>query len=330
MRWVVWLSLFLNAPVYAHDARPVVVVLTQTQQAISIDVTVPASLPEKALPQVSLNDCDIKVEGREGYVDARYQSSDLWVCPGKLEGRSISLKYPYFNPSLSAVIKVKLNSGASYSTLLSPEQTEWIIPDKEEVTGVITNYIGMGFSHILAGWDHLLFVTCLLLLAPRPRQLLLSVTGFTLGHSVTLALGALKIVTVPAAVFEALIALSLVILATELIQRKDDSWSLRYPVAVTAMFGLIHGLGFASVLQDIGLPQTQLAWGLLSFNVGIELGQLSFIICIATLFALLRRKIQRPSLKPLVYLPVCYGIGLIASFWFWERTYPALIAPIFH
>lgn len=177
-------------------------------------------------------------------------------------------------------------------------------------------YLRLGIAHILSGTDHLLLVLGLLLLVGTPRGVVRTVTAFTLAHSLTLALAALGVLSPPAALVEVLIALSLVCLARELVEDRPDSLGRRFPESLAFLFGLLHGLGFAGALAEVGLPRTQLTLALLSFNVGVELGQLAFVL----LCALVLRGIRRLGAGPfyLSQMPA-YAIGAVAAAWSLER-----------
>tara|TARA_R110001583_G_scaffold165447_4_gene318153 strand:+ start:4232 stop:5254 length:1023 start_codon:yes stop_codon:yes gene_type:complete len=176
--------------------------------------------------------------------------------------------------------------------ILSADAPSFLVPEGRGVNSVFTRYIHIGIEHILVGTDHLFFVTALLLLASSWRALLKTVTAFTLGHSVTLALVSLELMPHWPALVEFSIAATIFVLALELSRPKPvhGQHSIRqhqWPVA--SIFGLIHGLGFAGVLQEIGLPTRDVIPALIAFNIGIELGQLAFVGFLATLFYLLRR-----------------------------------------
>jgi hypothetical protein len=191
----------------------------------------------------------------------------------------------------------------------------------------------LGVQHILEGVDHLLFVGCLLLVAGMGRKLVITITGFTLAHSVTLALATLDIVRIPVPPVEAVIALSIVFLAREIARPGRDSLTYRYPVAVSMSFGLLHGFGFAAVLGEIGLPASDVPIALLCFNVGVELGQLLFIGILLLPVLVWRRLRPRPqeeetspSAKPgrtwrAVEILSAYAIGTVAAWWTLERVW---------
>jgi hypothetical protein len=181
-------------------------------------------------------------------------------------------------------------------------------------------YLALGVEHILLGFDHLLFVLGLLLIVRGPWLLIKTVTAFTLAHSLTLALATLGLVAVPSTPVEAAIALSIVFLAAEILRARQGRSGLthRYPWLIAFGFGLLHGLGFAGALAEIGLPAGEIPVALLFFNLGVEIGQLLFVAAVLCLRAALRRLAIAwpPWLEPLP----AYTIGTLACFWFLERA----------
>ena len=160
-------------------------------------------------------------------------------------------------------------TGENHTVTLTRGELVWRVPLREEVATVAVQYTWLGMEHIWIGFDHLLFVLCLIWIAGGIRRILVTITGFTLAHSVTLVLAALEVVSLPVPPIEAVIALSVLFLASEIARGKQDNLTWRYPIAVSSSFGLLHGLGFAAVLGEIGLPQTELVTGLVFFNVGV-------------------------------------------------------------
>jgi len=187
-------------------------------------------------------------------------------------------------------------------------------------------YAMLGMEHILGGIDHLLFVAGLLLLVKGTRKLLLTFTVFTLAHSITLALSVLGWLELPAEPVEAIIALSIVLLAVENVHQRQGKtgWTSRYPWLVAFAFGLIHGLGFAGALGDLGLPQAEVPPALLFFNLGVEAGQLLFVaawLAVAWIISKVKFKLPtRLSLAPE------YALGIMATYWLLERTLAMLPA----
>jgi hydrogenase/urease accessory protein HupE len=180
-------------------------------------------------------------------------------------------------------------------------------------------YLGLGIEHILLGLDHLLFVLGLLLLVPGPWMLVKTITAFTVAHSITLALATLGVVTVPPRPVDAAIALSIVFLGAEILRARQGRPGLaaRAPWVIAFAFGLLHGLGFAGALTQLGLPPGEIPQALLFFNLGVEIGQLIFV---ATFLALAwaLRKLQVAWPRWSEPLPA-YAIGTVAAFWFIER-----------
>ena len=181
-------------------------------------------------------------------------------------------------------------------------------------------YFVLGVEHILAGIDHLLFVLALLLLVRGARRLVATITAFTVAHSLTLVAATLGWVRVPGPPVEAIIALSIVFVAAEVITglRGRRGLTTRSPWIAAFSFGLLHGLGFAGALAEVGLPQVAIPVALLTFNVGVEVGQLLFVAGV-----LLLRRVASPALPLIgrrVSAATAYGIGSVAAFWTIERV----------
>lgn len=174
----------------------------------------------------------------------------------------------------------------------------------------------LGVQHILTGWDHLLFVIALVLLVRRGLAVAGAVTAFTVAHSLTLAGVTFGLVGLPARPVEAVIALSIVFLAAELL-RPGNTAARRHPWAVAFAFGLVHGFGFAGALQEVGLPEGEVPAALVAFNLGVEAGQLAVVAAVLTALSLVER--HRPAMLPLALRVAAYGIGAIASYWLIER-----------
>lgn len=204
-------------------------------------------------------------------------------------------------------------TGASPSVLLTADgKLPW--------TAIGKSYIPLGFEHILLGVDHLLFVLGLMLLVTNTWTLVKTITSFTIAHSITLAAATLGWVMVPERSVNAVIALSIVFIAVEIIhqRRGQKSLSARLPWIIAFGFGLLHGFGFAGALSNIGLPEESLPLALLFFNVGVEIGQLCFVFVVLTLYACHRR--LHAELPQWSQTGAVYGMGAIASFWFISRT----------
>lgn len=180
-------------------------------------------------------------------------------------------------------------------------------------------YLVIGIEHLLLGFDHVLFVLMLLYIVRKPIDILIVVTSFTIAHSLTLVLSAFDVVTLSSAPVEAVIAGSIVLLAYEILSQQE-SLTKQFPAIVAFLFGLLHGLGFAGALAEIGLPENSQLIALLLFNIGIEVGQLTIIAAALSIVFILRLR-NHPVLAQ---LPV-YAAGGIASFWFIERSWSILV-----
>ena len=193
----------------------------------------------------------------------------------------------------------------------------FLITASESWSEVASTYSLLGIEHILLGFDHLLFVLALLLLVPNMRMLLWTITAFTVAHSLTLAAATLGWADVPQQPVEAVIALSILFVAMEIVHWKQGHPGItrRWPWLVAFTFGLLHGFGFAGALNEIGLPEHAIPLALLFFNLGVEAGQLMFIAAVMLAWALLKR-ISWPDW---VWRVPVYSIGALAAFWTIER-----------
>ena len=308
----------------AHESRPLFIEIIETgPEVFFVRWKIPETVPSFNLPSPVMPDNCLRKEGEfAGNVTGSYVRERSYECRGGLSGRTLGVQYPLLNPSVSTLLRVQTISGEKYNKLLSPDEKVWEVPMGENPYSIAKQYTLLGIRHILEGYDHLLFLVCLILIAGTGRRILITITGFTLAHSVTLVLSALNLVRVPIAPVEAAIALSIVFLATEIARETRDTLTYKYPLAVSVSFGLLHGFGFAAVLKETGLPQTELATSLLFFNIGVEIGQILFICAVIALYKIYKsiavggiidlRKLERPS---------AYAVGSLAAFWMIERIY---------
>ena len=239
--------------------------------------------------------------------------------------------------STEVLVRIERLDGTTIVARLLAANPSFVVGESLSRLEVARTYTVFGIEHILGGIDHLLFIACLVLIAGTGRRILITITGFTLAHSITLTLAALELVRLPIPPIEAVIALSIVFLAREIALQRRDTLPWRYPIAVSASFGLLHGFGFASALSEIGLPQTEIPAALLAFNVGVEIGQILFVgVIIATVWVItsiigylsfigsanLR---QLKEIKPFDWLrriekPLAYTAGGTTIIWTVERT----------
>jgi hypothetical protein len=222
----------------------------------------------------------------------------------------------------SAMVMVSLLDGRNYQQVLNAEQTQFVIPAESSAGEVAGDYSLLGIEHIWGGMDHLLFVFGLLLLVGGGTRLLWTITAFTVGHSITLSLVTLGFFDFPVGLVEFAIALSIFVLAVELtrIRKHDMLW--RNPWWLAGGFGLLHGMGFAGALAETGLPQDNLPLALLFFNVGIEVGQIAFILAVLAIWYLVRKPMA-PWRDRLMPVPV-YILGSLSAMWCIERGLEAL------
>jgi hypothetical protein len=220
--------------------------------------------------------------------------------------------------TIDTLVNIALLDGTHHSFLLRPRERSAQIPDAPSAWQVVRTYTQLGVEHILVGVDHLAFVAALMLIVCGWQMLLKTVTAFTVAHSITLGLSTFGYVSLPPPPVEALIALSILLVAAEAIhlRRGQSSLATRWPWVVAFAFGLLHGFGFAGALMEIGLPQGDIPLALLFFNVGVELGQLLFIALLLALIALTRRLVRLPQAAS---IGAAYGIGTLATFWVIER-----------
>lgn len=221
---------------------------------------------------------------------------------------------------VDVLVQVDLLNGEQFSFMLQPAKKFGQIPNKSSALDTIKGYFYLGVKHIWMGIDHLLFVLALLIItAGSTRRILITVTSFTLAHSITLTLAALGYIGLPGPPVEATIALSIVFLAVEIIRGQQGKPTLtsRKPWLVAFSFGLLHGLGFASALNDAGLPQQHIPLALGFFNVGVEVGQIVFIGVVLFITKLIGEQRHWPEWVRKI---PAYSIGSIAAFWLIDRV----------
>lgn len=248
-------------------------------------------------------------------------------CPNGLQGNPITIA-GLGATRTDVLVRIDYLDGDSLTRRLSGSTDSFVVPEVASAFDVSMSYLGLGIEHILIGIDHLLFVLALLLLVDGMKKLLLTITAFTVAHSITLGAATLGWANVPGAPVEAVIALSILFLASELARRPIDGTPFapditsRYPWIVAFSFGLLHGFGFAGALADVGLPDRAIPLALFFFNVGVEIGQLIFIGAVLALGRVIAAtSIPVPTTWPRY---VAYGIGSLAAFWVFERTLGAL------
>lgn len=245
------------------------------------------------------------------------------TCPAdSILAGTLSVKNIEQSPT-SVLIRYKSESGDSFSGLINSKQPSYKIPEQLSSLEVVQEYLELGFVHLLEGLDHIFFIIALVLLINDRWKLVKAATLFTLGHSLSLACATLGWVNFPSLWVEILIAVSITIMAVDILRKTQSHWFTTHYLWVAPAFGLLHGLGFASVLGEFQLPQAELVGGLLAFNLGIELGQL-LIIASCVLLAVAVKRIRLEASWIVIRTPVftAYVFGTISAFWVLERSEP--------
>ncbi len=260
-----------------------------------------------------------KVEGlpHTQLLDASYTERFKLQCSTPLEDQQVELQ-GLERLLTDSLFKYTNLDGQVQSALLTPSSTSITIKREPNAFEVFVTYLELGVKHIWLGIDHLLFVICLLLIAGTFRRVMVTITGFTIAHSITLISAALGLVTVNPAPVEAVIALSIVFVAREIAVGNRTSLAYRFPVAVSFTFGLLHGFGFAAALGAIGLPYKDKLLALLTFNLGVEIGQVVFIAAVILILNYVARLIDETWQRNLTIF-ADYSIGVMSCFWFLTR-----------
>jgi len=306
----------------AHDVRPAYLqiqeitpgrygVLWRTPVLSGMRLPVSLELPDamRAVTEPAVQELS------DSLVERRLVEADA----GSLAGARIG--FPGLQATITDVlVRVALLDGTQATTLVRPSRPWVEVAGSSGPLAVLGAYLVHGLEHILLGFDHLLFVLALILIVPSRRVLLWTITAFTLAHSITLALATLDVVRVPAPPVEAVIALSILLLAIEILhaQRGRPGLAARRPWLVAFAFGLLHGFGFAGALGAVGLPRGDVPLALFAFNAGVELGQLAFIAAVLGAIHLARRRASPAAAGPALRT-ASYAIGILAAFWFFDR-----------
>ena len=305
---------------HAHEVRPGYLALTQTDtESYDVFWKVPARGELRLAMYVRLPEvCSNSRELISTIVGSSY--IDRWSvdCDGGLVDRTITID-GLAGLLTDVLVRVERLDGTTQIARLKPAAPSMQVVASPGWQQVSAAYLGLGVEHILLGIDHLLFVFALLLLVDGWRRLVATITAFTVAHSITLAAATLGFVNVPQSPVEAVIALSIVFLALELLRIRSGKQTLteRSPWTIAFAFGLLHGLGFAGALNEIGLPENAIPLALLFFNLGVELGQLLFVAVVLVIGYLMRRLFSDiPEWLPRTAI---YAIGSVASFWTIER-----------
>lgn len=309
--------LYFSSHIMAHEVRPAYLQLTEVTEQES-NQKFEASFRQ---PQINGRYLGLKLETNceSMPISARLnegaltEAFSLTCSTANLETITIA---GLERTLIDTLVSIEYTNSESRELLINGDQPSIQLSN---ATPGVPVYLVIGIQHLLLGFDHVLFVIMLLYIIRKPFEILIVVTSFTIAHSLALVLSAFNVVTLSSAPVEAVIAGSIVLLAYENIS-KQPSLIKQFPVFVTFLFGLLHGLGFAGALAEIGLPENSQLVALLLFNIGIEIGQLAIIAAALALLAAFRSHNQ----PVLAQLPI-YATGSIASFWFIERSWQILV-----
>jgi hydrogenase/urease accessory protein HupE len=317
-------SLALVAPAAADEFRPAYLEVKQTG-AESFDVLwkVPA-LDEATTLKVK----PVFPAGTEEITPRRTSFASgaavlRWSIrvPGGLDGKAIEFT-ELTRTRLDVLTRFERLDGTAQLQRILPVAPMFTVQPSPGSWEVALTYTKIGIEHILMGVDHLLFVLALVMIVRGRRMLLVTITAFTVAHSITLALATLGVIRVPGPPVEAIIALSIVFVAAEILARERgrDDIAIRRPWIVAFAFGLLHGLGFAGALAEVGLPPSSIPLGLLFFNVGVEIGQLIFVAAVLAVAYAVRTLAGGVIDRRFAVIAPAYLIGGVASYWVFERV----------
>jgi hydrogenase/urease accessory protein HupE len=262
--------------------------------------------------------CVPKSEPVRLIANAAYSERWTAVCSGGLRGRAITID-GLRSTATDALARIEYRDGSVEIARLTPEKPRFVVAGVQSGREVAWTYFLLGVDHILSGYDHLLFIFALVLLINDFWMLTKTITAFTLAHSITLAGASLGYFSLPQQPVEAAIALSIAFVASELIKQRPGERRLSesYPWIVAFAFGLLHGFGFAGALKETGLPQTDVPVALLTFNIGVEAGQLLFVAVIWIAFPAVLSVVTVPVVP--ARLTAAYVIGAVSMLWFVAR-----------
>ena len=323
------LALITTTHLYAHEVRPAYLELRQLDHN-TYDVLwkVPGQGDMRLALYVNFpaGTTDVS-EPRAAFINNSYTERWSIQRSSGLTGGTITIE-GLKALQTDVLVRIERLDDTTQIVRLAPDRPSFVVAAAPGAMEVIQTYLVLGVEHILLGIDHLLFVLALLILVKGWRRLVATISAFTVAHSITLAAATLGFIKVPIAPVEAVIALSIAFVACEIIHRRQGRSGLteRWPWMVSFTFGLLHGFGFASALQQVGLPQNAIPMALLFFNVGVEIGQLLFIASVMSLLlgiAIAAKKLgvaSKPSFANAVEFTAAYAIGSVAIFWVIERT----------
>jgi hydrogenase/urease accessory protein HupE len=310
----------LAAPAPAHEMRPAYLDVRETKaDEFAVLWKVPALGDMRLGLYLKLPEsCRSKVEPVRSIEGDAYRERSIVSCDGGLRGKLIAIDGLRATVT-DALARIAYRDGSVEIARLSPDAPSFVVVGAQSEWEVARTYFLLGVDHILSGFDHLLFVFALVLLIRDRWMLAKTITAFTLAHSITLAGASLGYFSLPQRPVEATIALSIAFVASELIKQRPGERRLSesYPWVVAFTFGLLHGFGFAGALKETGLPQSDVPLALLTFNLGVEAGQLLFVGAVLVCFSAVRAFVTVPLIP--ARLTAAYLIGVVSMLWLVAR-----------
>jgi len=307
---------------HAHEIRPALLNITEQKPGwFEVTWKVPV------LPGYELNIRPVLPAGLEPYgpasshevPGAKVQYATYQAKSDALAGETITI-VGLTATQVDVIVWINFSDGTTQSTILRPASPSFTVPTPGTKGAVAWIYLRLGVEHILQGIDHLLFVLGLLLIVGSRYTLIKTITAFTIAHSITLAIATLGYASAPVPPLNAAIALSILFLGPEIVRvwRGQTSFTIRHPWVVAFAFGLLHGFGFASGLSTIGLEREEIPVALLLFNVGVEIGQLFFVLIIV----MLERSFRILDIRWLRWAKIlpAYSVGSLGAFWTIQRV----------
>ncbi|MBX4910249.1 MULTISPECIES: HupE/UreJ family protein [Rhizobium] len=316
----VLVPLFLATSGIAHEIRPAYLDLRETARD---EFAVIWKVPAQGNMRLSLNailpkPCVEKTDRARSIGGSAYLQRWTVICAGGLKGGEITID-GLRSTMTEALVRIAYQNGDTEVVRLMPAAPSFAVAGAKSSLDIARIYFLLGVEHILSGLDHLLFVLALLLLIRERGMLIKTITAFTIAHSITLAGASLGYFSLPQKPVEATIALSIAFVASELVRMKPGETRLseRLPWVVAFVFGLLHGFGFAGALMEMGLPQSDVPLSLLTFNLGVEAGQLIFVAAASVLLGLAGALVTVPPAQ--ARQVGAYIIGTAAMLWLVPR-----------
>jgi hydrogenase/urease accessory protein HupE len=317
--FAIWLG--ISAPSHAHESHPAVLEIRQvsdTRYEVLWQAPIYMRQPHPASVELPASWRDVEPATTSKLPDADLFRRVVDVGAEGIEGSEI--RFPGLGLTTTDVfVRIKPMDGSFSVLIVRPTDPAVRLAGKRSWTSTAGEFVSLGFHHILMGVDHLLFVLGLLLIVRDRMMLLKTITAFTLAHSITLAVATLGVARAPLEPLNAAIALSILFLGPEIVRawNGETSLTIRYPWIVAFVFGLLHGFGFASGLSTTGMTGSEIPWALLWFNIGVELGQVAFVL-VALALQQSFRVLQFQWPKIVARFPG-YAVGVAGAYWFIQR-----------